>query len=325
MEYKLVTGLTQAIITAVQNSAVAINRTLGKTLSVKVTNPIKKVDVSGQVVVANLKNLDKPLKQLKEATLGVKSSVEGIKKLEITNFPDKFEVANPPEDKTHLVVEAVKKLALDVQSLHKLARDEIKVSNQPTKELSKVEKAVFEVSKRLAQIKLDPQINVQAPKPERVIVPPAQVNVEKVEIDYQRLAQEVAAVTKEIDYKKLASILAKEMAGMVITSGGGGGGTTFRDTSGNRTAGIVDQGYLKVKSASDTLLSSLLTEQKKYKLHDVVSTDTYQYLGKAASDGSWEVVRITLADQTMRYARGEANYPTNWTNRESLSYTYIYA
>jgi hypothetical protein len=315
MNYQIVLKLVQSVITAIENSAIATNKTLRQTLSVKVTNPIKKVDVKGQVVVSNLKNLDKPLKQLREATLAVKSSIEDIPtEITVKNFPTKIEVSNPPVDQTDKVVNAVAELAKKVQALHKDSlNNDVRVTNQPTSELLKVEKAVNEVSKRLSQIKLDPKITVQAPKPERVIVPPAQVTVDKTEIDYKKLAKEVSAVTKDFDYKRLAKILVDEISGIVVT-GGGGGGASFRDSNGDSARALVDdQGRLVTAT----------TAVSEYSFCDKTEVDGVQHIGYATNTGAWKIKKYD--GDSMRYASGDSDYETNWTNRASLVYDYPYA
>lgn len=350
MQYQTVISLVQSIIDGVQNSAISINRSLAKTLSVKVTNPVKKVEVKGQVIVSNLKNLDKPLKQLKDATLAVKSSVDSIPtEITVKNFPKTIEVSNHP-DNSPKIVTAIEKLGEKVQGLHKPISDKtVEVSNQPTKELKDIEKAVFGLSQLLAKVKLDPKITVQAPKPDRLVVPPANVTVEKTEIDYLKLAKSIGDQIPEIDYKKLASVLSKEMSGMVITGGGGGGTSAYSDSSGRRSQALVDEdrhaqvdivtmpamdvdtSLLALESTQQDLLS-LLTDilaqleevAPKYETHDVTSNATYQFIGKALPSGAWEIKRTTIADNTMRFIRGASNYTTNWTNRESLSYDYIF-
>jgi len=316
MEYKTVIGLTQAVIDAVQNSAISINRSLKNTLSVKIANPVKKVEVKGQVVVSNLKNLDKPLKQLREATLAVKTSVESIPtEIKVNNFPTSIKVDNPPVDRTDDIVKALDSVGEKVSTLHKPTSDKkFFVTNQPTKELSAIEKAVFKVSDSLSKIKFNPQINVEAPKPERVVVPPAQVTVERVEIDYKKLAKEVSLVTKEIDYKKLADTLATKMASLVISGGGGGGGTTsFKNSLGQPTRALVDD--------EGRLVTATTTEEKYYLLEQTESGGV-QYVGSATPAGAWMIKKYE--NESMRYTTGDSDFVTNWTNRASLDYDYIF-
>lgn len=59
----------------------------------------------------------------------------------------------------------------------------------------------------------------------------------------------------------------------------------------------------------------------KYQPMDV-DTDSPRYYGYEAIDGSWFIVKESSSGnvQSFRYARGNVNYSTNWTNRASLSY-----
>lgn len=48
----------------------------------------------------------------------------------------------------------------------------------------------------------------------------------------------------------------------------------------------------------------------------------YVYVGLLNSNtGAWYIYRRTEATDVRQYAAGSSNYSTNWTNRESLSYS----
>lgn len=57
-------------------------------------------------------------------------------------------------------------------------------------------------------------------------------------------------------------------------------------------------------------------------LADEDETATYSYTGFQDKDGRWYIVRESLASGAYRYASGNNNYTTNWTNRASLTYNY---
>lgn len=46
----------------------------------------------------------------------------------------------------------------------------------------------------------------------------------------------------------------------------------------------------------------------------------YDYFGLIRHDGSWVIMRKTIATDTFLYKIGAENYSSNWTNRASLSY-----
>lgn len=47
------------------------------------------------------------------------------------------------------------------------------------------------------------------------------------------------------------------------------------------------------------------------------------YYGFTNKDGAWFVTREDTETGSFRYARGESNFPHNWTNRENLKYDYF--
>lgn len=58
-----------------------------------------------------------------------------------------------------------------------------------------------------------------------------------------------------------------------------------------------------------------------YEFQDYGKTSTYVYVGYKASNGAWYIYRRTISGNTRQYAEGTSDYATNWTNRESLSYS----
>lgn len=63
-----------------------------------------------------------------------------------------------------------------------------------------------------------------------------------------------------------------------------------------------------------------------YKVADVDDAGTVKYYGQIANDGRWVIMKEddSASPKTYRYAAGSASYPTNWTNRASLTYDYLY-
>jgi hypothetical protein len=58
-----------------------------------------------------------------------------------------------------------------------------------------------------------------------------------------------------------------------------------------------------------------------YKLADIEDATT-TYLGYLKDDGSWYITKLDLTVNSFRYAKGTADYSTNWTARASLTYDY---
>lgn len=322
MNYQLILSLVQSIIDTISNVSKGVVGVLKThTFAVNVKNPVKKVDVKGQVVVSNLKNLDKPLENLKKAVFGVSEAVvQRSNEVVVKNFPEEIKVSNFPKSKIEdLLADLIKK----VYTLHKpLSDKEFTIKQMPEVVVENLEFESGKIVKAIKGLKLDPKINVQAPKPDRIVVPPAQVNVEQIEIDYEKLAKSISGEIPEIDYKKLASVLSKEMSGFVVTGGGGGGKYAFKKSDGTATYGLVDENrHLQVDVLSAPTPAS--TDEPKYYTHDVDRQTTYTYIGSLTILGLWQISKITNVTGVTRYMRGTTGYTTNWTNRESLDYGYI--
>lgn len=354
MNFQFITSLVQQIINAIQNSAVSSVKTLAKNnFSVTVKNQVKKVDVKGQVVVSNLKNLDKPLKALREATIAVKQSVDGIPtEITVKNFPETVTVSNQPSDKN--MVKSIEMVDKSVQSLHKPleALRKVEITNQPVGQIESVRLEAGKIVKAVKALKLDPKITVQAPKPERIIVPPAQVSVEKTEIDYKKIAKAIADSVPNIDYTKLEALL-QNSVGSIQVGGGGSRSYSYQTSDGTKTQALVDSDKhvqvdvltappvsvdtsgLATSANQETIISDLdgvalvlqeiFSQVEQYYYHDKDATETYEYVGFVTQSGSWRIFRNELATETMRYATGTSDYETNWTNHTSLTYDYIYA
>ena len=60
-----------------------------------------------------------------------------------------------------------------------------------------------------------------------------------------------------------------------------------------------------------------------YILADYEDSSNPIYLGKLNKNGNWYIEKIDQTAKTMRYVKGDSDYPTNWTNRATLTYDYI--
>lgn len=63
---------------------------------------------------------------------------------------------------------------------------------------------------------------------------------------------------------------------------------------------------------------------KNYKLADYADASNPTYVGAVNTKGHWYIKKIDDVAGTIRWTRGDSDYPTNWTNRASLSYDYLY-
>uniref|UniRef100_A0A6M3LJG7 Fibrinogen C-terminal domain-containing protein n=1 Tax=viral metagenome TaxID=1070528 RepID=A0A6M3LJG7_9ZZZZ len=59
----------------------------------------------------------------------------------------------------------------------------------------------------------------------------------------------------------------------------------------------------------------------KYKVSDVDNAGDPEYCGFLHASGGWYIIEITGGTE-YRYAKGDADYATNWTGRAELSYGY---
>ncbi len=324
MTFETLSQVLKTIIATVENTAVAMVKSVKKhTFKVSVTNQVKKVDVSGTVIVGNQKKVEEKIKKLDSTVKSLITTTKVLNKkkydVEVLNFPQNLEITNLEEVNSEIVKtnSALDKVSQNVQSLHKPLGElkEIRVENQPLKELKKLETELGKITKAIGKIKLSPEINVSPASLPEVIVPPATVTVEKQEIDYDKMAN--AIVIPEINYNKLAKILSKEMSGMVIT-GGGGGGTSyaFKDEQGNRGHALVDSyGHILVSSQDITA---------KYQIADKNDEDDVKYYGFTDTDGAWYILKEDDINKTYRYIKGDSDYPDSWTNRSTLSYDYYH-
>lgn len=221
MDFKIVQNIVGNIISAVENSAIAQVKSLkDHVFSSRITNFPKTQDIKGTVVVGNQKNVEAKLKD-------VGSLLKDIKKVILDyKAPSSIEVSNFPSPEKHPDFPK----SFEVSNFPKFPEPlkEVKISNHPIEQLEGISAELEKVRTAIKAIKLDPTINVEAPKKETVVVPAPVVNVTEKSIDYEKLAQSIASQIPGIDYQKLSEVLVKEMAGMVITGGGGGGRSTVK-------------------------------------------------------------------------------------------------
>lgn len=254
MDFKIVQNIVGNIISAVENSAVAQVKSLkDHVFSSRITNFPKTQEVKGTVVVGNQKNVEAKLKDVGSLLKDIKKAISDYKapgSIEVSNFPSPEKFPDFPKE-------------IKVNNFPKFPEPlkEVKISNHPIEQLEGISAELEKVRTAIKAIKLDPTINVEAPKKETVVVPAPVVNVTEKSIDYKKLAQSIASQIPGIDYQKLSEVLVKEMAGMVITSGGRSGSTpTVASVDGTRAVPVVNAdgtSVFKEVSESSIILNSL--------------------------------------------------------------------
>ena len=286
MDFKLIHRIVKNLQDTIANTAVGSSRALmAHTFSTKIKNFPKVQKVNGIVTVTNQKRVEKELK-INGVTL--KTILKWLKSFKL---PKEIKVSNFPSFPKQLAFPKEFKIS-NFPKFPEFPKN-IRISNQPTKELKEVSKRLESVEKAIKGLKLNPTIKVQAAKADKVVVPPANVSVTQQEIDYERLA-ELIPVTEQLDIIKLAEAIASEVAGLVVSVGGGGG---------TRKEGLDD-----------------LT--RAYNIADKDDVGATKYFGFTGRTGNWYILRENTTNQTYRYVKGSSGYTTNWTGRAALSFDY---
>lgn len=91
--------------------------------------------------------------------------------------------------------------------------------------------------------------------------------------------------------------------------------------SGNYGYDLANSEWRRLAVDADGRL--LISTFKEYEFTDKAGTDPI-YIGYTAKDGRWFIKEYSTSAGTMRYFKGDSDYPTNWTGRASLVYDYFY-
>lgn len=70
--------------------------------------------------------------------------------------------------------------------------------------------------------------------------------------------------------------------------------------------------------------ASILDPLASFYICDGDGASATTYYGYCNAGGGWYILKTDTVAGTYRYAAGESDYPTAWTNRASLNYYYIY-
>lgn len=230
MTFQILNDVVKAIIATIENAAVTSVKALkAHTFSTKVTNLPEVQKVSGKVEVTNQANVEGKLTRIEKSIsslTGVVSKMKAPKSIEVENFPKYPSFPEFPKE-------------IEVSNFPKQEKlKEISVSNQPIRELEAIKSKIGEMVTAVGKIKFDPKIEVQAPKPERLVVPPANVTVTQQEIDYEKLATAIAEQIPNFDYKKFGEVIADKVN--ISVSGGSGGKYAYKNADGSGATGLVD-------------------------------------------------------------------------------------
>lgn len=317
MTYEQILKFVQSIIDSFTNVAVAhlngLKAYLSKnTFSVKVSNPVTKMKVEGDVKVSNMPPLLKAiggiplaLNALKNAVVANKSvMVTNLKDLKFPEFPKKIEVSNPQK--------------------------EVKITN-----MKEFTDAVGRIAEFVAKIKYDPRIevkpadvklkapivNVAAPIVNVPEQKPPVVNVEAPDLSqlkkllefFEALNAKKPLPVRLSDGKNFYKALEK-MAEIYT----GSTFSVFRDKNGDDARAVLGtKGELFVSSTETWI---------KYDIDINTENITYEGFGK---ENDWMIKKIEINGQlsSIRYAVKGNNdniaYSDAWENRMSLFYSFL--
>lgn len=296
MDFKLLSKVVGNITTTIQQTAIASVRSVkAHTFFSKITNFPKTQDVKGTVIVANQKKVEKELKDSKKIHRSVLDWLKSFKlpkSFEVSNFPKQPDFPEFPEK-------------IEVSNPTKIPPypKSIRVSNQPTKEINKISAGLVAVVKAIKALKLNPTINVEAPEPEKVVVPAPNVTVTQEKIDYKKLAKLLAEQVPEFDYKKMGEVIADNQLDAITVGGGGSSG----------------------HGGSKGMIISGSNPLEKYRAADIDQAGiNIWYYGFTDKDGAWYIMEENKTVNSFRFISGSSGYITSWAERDTLEYDYLY-
>lgn len=249
MTFELVTKSVKAVVDTISNAATASVVALkSHTFDVNVSNPTKKMVVSGTVVVGNQKYLESLVKDLgkTEKNFFDAEAKRVVKVQEITPVKS-LKVDNLKEIDFSGVVAGLNEVRKLLTKLPTVYPTEVNVKNNPVDELALIKRTLDDVVSGIKGIKLDPKISV-LPTPVTVTPPVAPVvNIKETKIDYAEFGKQMLEAL--YDQKPSKHINARltdgkkfyeAMKEMVTITSGGGGNYSFRNMTGERGYGRID-------------------------------------------------------------------------------------
>ena len=150
-------------------------------------------------------------------------------------------------------------------------------------------------------------------KPVTAVIQPPVKPAEKVESDKEKNTLGITDIDKRVFLKLIGgvglslflfSIFNKKAEGLFFKSLPAPGKVSLEDIAGNKIDPAQNQptdGY-RISEIDDNVVT---------------------FYGFTNKDGAWFVMREDTDTGSFRYARGDGNFPGNWTNREKLKYDYF--
>jgi hypothetical protein len=162
MTFKLVNQILASLIKTIEQTAVvSVNAIKAHTFSSKIINFPKTQKIKGVVTVVNQKKVERELKNSKK----IQDSI--LKWLNKFTIPSNFKIDNFPESIKFPTSIEISNQIKPIKPLPYLKN--IRVTNQPTKEIKKINTQLIAVKKAIGKLKLNPSINVETPTPEKII------------------------------------------------------------------------------------------------------------------------------------------------------------
>lgn len=215
-------------------------------------------------------------------------------------------VADRAEEKNSKHLEALGAVLTDSrEQLVKLAEKEAPEAPDYSKP---VVEAVSKLERAIKAIKVDPQIKVDAPQ---VNVAPSSIDLKGIE---KILKTDIPkAFTEAIKLVPKTEIPEADNSELLRAWEG----ISEQLVSIENATRMKPQfpTTLKVTSPDGSSIGGTV-----WGINDKEDTGTYVYFGFDAADGSWKILRKTIATNVFRYATGSSDYSTAWTNRASQSY-----
>ena len=300
------------------------------------------IDASRAMQVTTLQAFKSLVKYLDNPNRITKTAVTN--QLDSIRTPDALEVKQAIENlhetvKTHKntdlseVASLLKSVLEQAQQIPKEHQEiEIPKPIDNTKQLNSLEAAIKAVDKTIKE----KETKVEAPV---VNVPETKITVEKpdlslIEKEQKQTRQELVKAVKaivfpELDTKPMEKELKKlnklfnEFLDSTPSGGGGGGGVvSFVDQNGvaSPVTKLAD-GSLAVTIVGGSSGGSTGNALAAYYYIQKDTADlTNKYYAYMKDDDAWVIKRINRTTNLAEFAKGTANYSTNWTGRAALTY-----
>lgn len=188
----------------------------------------------------------------------------------------------------------------------------VKLTNKDAPEAPDYAKPVVEAVSKLERaikaIKVDPQIKVDAPQ---VNVAPSSIDLKGIE---KILKTDIPKAFKEAISQIPQTEIPEADNSQLLEAWQGISEQLVSIENATRMKPQFPT-TLKVTSPDGSSIGGTI-----WGINDKEDTGTYVYFGFSSADGSWKILRKTIATNVYRYSTGGSNYSTAWTNRASQSY-----